>query len=105
MTGTITELFSTMVPTSLTAGFSSIATASIAPADFMVAISPAGEVSAGCSMDSVAPIPAHLAVLIVEESREASRPVGNRALAEDSTVEVSEVEVSTVAEAVVANPV
>jgi len=49
--------------------------------------------------------PSAFSGLIVEESREASPPVGNRALAEDSTVEVSEVEVSTVAEAVVANSV
>jgi hypothetical protein len=73
--------------------------------DSMAVALPADGVSASCSMDSVAPIPAHLAALIVEESREASPPVGNRALAEDSTVEVSEVEVSTVAEAVVANSV
>jgi hypothetical protein len=71
----------------------------------MVAISPAGEVSAGCSMDSVALIPAHSAASIMGESQEASLIAGGRASVEDSTVEVSEVEVSTVAEAVVANPV
>jgi hypothetical protein len=107
LTGTTTMSFTTTTHTYLTAEFSSIATTSITPADFMagdftVARRPADEVSARRSMDSRhhtpsrARIPAHLAALITEEQQEASPLAGNRA-----SVEVSmEVEVSTEAEAV-----
>jgi len=102
--GIITGSFSTTGPTSPTAEFSSIATPSIAPADFMVATSPAHELSAGRSMNSVALIPAHSAASIMEESQEASLLVGSRALAEASMGEVSAAEALT-EEAVAGNSV
>jgi len=59
MTGTTMGSFSTTGPTSPTAEFSSIATASIAPVDFTAAL-PVGEAS-------VAPTPVHSAALIMAE--------------------------------------
>src|SRR5271165_1323175 len=86
----------TTEPTSPTAGFSSIATISIAPVDSMAVDSmgvafPAAEVLRHRGMASrrhmprPALIPGRLAASTMEESQEASPPVGSRALAEAST--------------------
>ncbi len=88
--GITTESSSTTAPTSRTAEFSSIATTSIAPADFMAAdsteeISQAHEASEG-RMDSPALIRERSADSIVEEWLEDSLFAGNRALVEVSMV-------------------
>src|SRR6266446_2803868 len=102
-TGVVMEFSSTTAATFRTAESSSIATTSIAPADFMEPtdfMAGEREDSRVASMDlrrrtaSLVRIPGHSVVLIMEESREASHLVGSRALAEAST----EVEVSTEAE-------
>ena len=103
--GTTTIFVSTTTTTSPTAGFSSIATPSIAPGVFMEAtgfMAAGREASPAASMDSpghtasLVRIPVRLAVLIMEEWREASLRAGSLALAGAST----EVEGSTEAVAV-----
>src|SRR5271167_2617620 len=81
----ITTIFvSTTTATSPTAEFLPIATASIAPADFMAE---EREDSRAANMDSrhMAPTPARSAALTMAESREDSPLAGGRALAEAST--------------------
>src|ERR1700674_943992 len=107
MIGITTASFTTTIPTYPTAEFSSITTPSIALADFMVeedftaAPLPAVSTAPHRNMDSrhpmprLAPIPAHSAASIMEESREASPLAGSRASAEVST----EVEAFMAAEA------
>src|SRR5580700_4156368 len=112
--GIITMSFTTTTPTSLTAEFSSIATTSIAPADFMEATdftAAEREDSPVASMDSRHPmprlvrIPAHSAGSIMEESREVSRLAGNRALAAAMEAEVFTEEAAATEAAVTGNSV
>ena len=99
MTGITMASFTTTTRTSPTAGYSSIAIRSIAPADFTVA--PPQEDSGTPSMGSrhrtrrLEPIPAPSAVLITEEWREVFPLAGGRALAEALVVVSTEVEVFT----------
>src|SRR5580700_264951 len=86
-TGVVMEFSSTTTATFPTAEFSSIATTSIAPGDFMEADRGDSRVA---NMDSHrmrnrARIPVHSAVLIMAESRGAFLPAGSPALAEAST--------------------
>jgi hypothetical protein len=91
---------------SLTVEFSSIATTSIAPADFMEPtdfMAAEREDSQVDSMDSQALIPERSAVSTTEESQEASLLAGNQASVAASMAEASVVEVSTAAAAVEGN--
>jgi hypothetical protein len=95
------EFSSTTTATFPTAEFSSIATTSIAPEDFMEAErgdSPVANMDSH-RMRNRARIPAHSAALIMEESRGAFLPAGSLALAEAS-MEAAD---STAAAAVVDN--
>src|SRR5579872_112274 len=102
--GITTTSCSIITATYLTAGFSSIATTSIAPVDFMgrtdfmAEVSAASEVLARRNMDSPARTPERSVASIVEEFPEAFLLVDRRASAEVSMAEVS-VEASTAAEA------
>jgi hypothetical protein len=101
-TGVVMESSSTTTATFPTAEFSSIATTSIAPEDFMEAErgdSPVANMDSH-RMRNRAPIPVHSAASIMEESRGAFLPAGSPALAEASTEEVAVTEA-----AVVGNPV
>jgi hypothetical protein len=97
--GITTGSCSTTAPTCPTAEFSPTVATSTALVDSMGVAFPAAEASAGRSADSEAHTQAHSAASIMEESREASPPVGSRVLAEDSM----EVEASTAAGAVEGN--
>src|ERR1700686_1431004 len=116
LTGITTMSFTTTTRTYPTAEFSSIATTSIARADFagevdFTAALRAAEVSPHRSMGSrrhmprLAITPARSADLIMEERQEASQLGGSRALVEVSTEVEASTEAEAMAAAVTGNPV